>query len=267
MHKTRVAGWGSLPAGGIALLLGLVFCLQPAAAQAGGRTRTNFNVGWKFNLGTPGGTPQEAGFNDSSWETVSVPHTLKLTSLDLDGSTDDNHQKTFHRYVGWYRKHFRVNAGAKVFLEFEGSHEVTDVWVNGKHAGKHTISGYTPFDFDITGEVNRSGDNVVAIRVDNTLNADVPPDGGTRDYILFGGLYRDVYLVTTDKVHVTFPWDDTYAGVFVTTPTVKAENATISVRTTVRNEYDITKPVTSMIRTCQGKTELPLHSKERPESR
>jgi hypothetical protein len=48
---------------------------------------------------------------------------------------------------------------------------------------------------------------------------------------------------------------------------VKAENATISVRTTVRNEYDITKPVTSMIRTCQGKTELPLHSKERPESR
>ena len=209
-----------------------------AAPQSGARVRLNFNVGWKYYLGAPAGSPQDSGYDDSSWESVSIPHTLKLTSLHLDGSKDDGYQKTFHRLVGWYRKHFRVNAGSdsKIFLEFEGSHQVTDVWINGKLAGRHMISGYTPFHFDITGMVDRNADNVVAVRVDNTRNPDVPPDGGRFDYILFGGLYRDVYLVTTDTLHVTFPWEDTYAGVFVTTPTVTPEDATVSVRTTVRNE-------------------------------
>lgn len=54
----------------------------------------------------------------------------------------------------------------------------------------------------------------------------------------FSGLYRDVYLVEAAPLHVTFPWEDFYAGVFVTTPTVDPinMNATIAVRTTVRNE-------------------------------
>lgn len=89
--------------------------------------------------------------------------------------------------MGWYRKHFRVNAGSdsKIFLEFEGSHQVTDVWIDGKLAGRHMISGYTPFHFDITGMVDRNADNVVAVRVDHTRNPDVPPDGGRFDYILY----------------------------------------------------------------------------------
>ena len=81
------------------LLLVALGCLSTrAAAQPSGRTTLNFNVGWKFYLGTPDGMPQAPEFNDSAWQSVSVPHSLKLTSADLDGTNDDFYQKTFLRY-------------------------------------------------------------------------------------------------------------------------------------------------------------------------
>jgi beta-galactosidase len=90
------------------------------------RKRLCINVGWQYHLGDVPGA-QAAAFDDSMWETVSVPHTLKLTSLALDRCQDDKTQPTFHRDIAWYRRTIEVSEDAgKVFLEFEGAHQVTD---------------------------------------------------------------------------------------------------------------------------------------------
>ncbi len=204
------------------------------------RRQTRLATEWRFHLGDPDAVFHTADLDDSAWDVVSIPHTLKLTDLNLDGCTDDKTQPTFHRAVGWYRRTIDVSERpGKVFLEFEGAHQVTDLWINGKHVGQHAIGGYTPFHFDITSFV-KPGANKVALRVDNRRRDDVPPDPGPFDYVKFSGLYRDVYLVETGVLHVTFPWEDFYAGVFITTPTVDPlnMNATIAVRTTVRNESE-----------------------------
>ncbi len=210
----------------------------PTGYPATARHKTCINVGWQYHLGdVPGAQYQH--YDCSTWETVSVPHTLKLTSLALDKCEDDKTQPTFHRDIAWYRRTIEVSKNpGKVFLEFEGAHQVTDAWVNGRHVGQHAIGGYTPFHFDMTAYV-QAGENTVALRLDNRRRDDTPPDPGPFDYVKFSGLYRDVYLVETAPLHVTFPWEDFYAGVFITTPTVDPlnGNATVTARTTVRNEH------------------------------
>lgn len=213
------------------------------------RLKQSINSGWQYHLGAVPGA-KDVKFDDSKWETVHVPHTLKLTDLALDKTPDSKVQETFHREIAWYRRSVTVSKSAeKVFLEFEGAHQVTDLWVNGEHVGQHAIGGYTPFHFDITDYVH-PGQNGVALRLDNRRRFDTPPDPGPFDYVKFSGLYRDVYLVETDNLHVTFPWEDFYAGVFVTTPSVDPlnMNATVAVRTTVRNEEAKSRECTLLTR-------------------
>ena len=216
------------------------------------RKITCMNAGWRFHLGDAKGAFYGIDFDDSQWVTINVPHTLKLTSLALDGCQDDSTQPTFHRNVGWYRRFIDVDGSAnkKVFLEFEGAHQVTDAWVNGKHVGQHAIGGYTPFHFDITTYVTPGKANQVTLLVDNRRRDDIPPDPGPFDYIKFSGLYRDVYLVETDRIHITFPWEERFAGVLITTPSVDPLNgtATIDIKTVVRNEQDKTQKCSVLTR-------------------
>ncbi|RKR14854.1 beta-galactosidase [Maribacter vaceletii] len=203
------------------------------------RTKVSLNQGWKFHLGDPEAKYFEKEVDDSSWKTVNVPHTLELTSLALDGLQDEKTQLVFHRKVGWYRKNITVgNGNKKVFLEFEGAHQVTNLWVNGKHVGEHAVGGYTPFHFDITSYINKGQENQITLLVDNRRNEMIPPDPGPFDYVKFSGLYRDVYLVETNPVHVTFNWETLNSGVNITTPTIDPvnKNATINIKTAVKNE-------------------------------
>jgi len=203
------------------------------------RTKAILNQGWKFKLGNPDAENYKSSLDDSNWETVTIPHTLKLTSLTLDGLNDEKTQLVFHRTVGWYRKNINVSdTNKKVFLEFEGAHQVTDLWINGKHIGQHSVGGYTPFHFDITNYVERGKTNQVTVLCDNRRNEIVPPDPGPYDYVKFSGLYRDVYLVETNPIHITFNWETLNSGVNITTPTIDPvnKNATINIKTSVKNE-------------------------------
>ncbi|WP_297089715.1 glycoside hydrolase family 2 TIM barrel-domain containing protein [uncultured Draconibacterium sp.] len=215
----------------------------PEGVPSTGRKVQSLNQDWKYFKGDAGNQASASQFNDNEWANVNLPHTYQLTSVNLDDCTDDNTQETFHRDICWYRRSIDVNAkpGQRVFLEFEGAHQLTEVWVNGKKAGAHAISGYTPFHFDITDLININGENKVSIKLDNRKTDQIPPDGDRWDYVLFGGLYRDVFLVVTDPLYVTFPWEKREAGVFITTPTVNLRNATVSVRTTVRNAGEKSK--------------------------
>ncbi|OHX66620.1 glycoside hydrolase family 2 protein [Flammeovirga pacifica] len=213
------------------------------------RVKLDINNQWTFYRGElPEKSVTSTDFDDSKWDVVNVPHSMQLSSNDLDNSSDTSSQLTFHRYIGWYRKQLKVEASAnqKVFLEFEGAHQHTRLWVNGKYVGEDMVSGFTPFHFDVTDYVHKDGqENTVVLSVDNRLNPNIPPDGDRRDYILYSGLYRDVYLVVKNPLHITFDWEDKYAGVYITTPTISKNNATVSIRSTVRNNQKM--PVQSKV--------------------
>ncbi|MGB5668758.1 MAG: glycoside hydrolase family 2 TIM barrel-domain containing protein [Maribacter sp.] len=221
------------------------------------RLKISINNGWKFYLGNPEAEHFKADFDDSKWENVTVPHSLELTTMDLNGYDDDKYQKTFMRNVGWYRRSIDVSAdkNKKVFVEFEGVHQVTDVWVNGRHVGQHAVGGYTPFHFDISDFVDYGSKNQITVRADNRRRDDVPPDPGPMDYIKFGGMYRDVYLVETNALHITFNWEGETSGQFITTPTVDPinMNGTINIKTSVENESSNNKKTTVVHRLVDNK--------------
>lgn len=208
------------------------------------RTKTNINLDWKFFYGEPKGEPQKTSFNDNNWEDVSLPHTTKILSFALDSVKETWVQEKFLRNKSWYRKKLFVPADAKsknVYLEFEAVHNATELWVNGKKVGAFEINGYVPFHFEISKYVKFGKENIIAIKADNTFRQDIAPDPHKTDYIKFGGIYRDVYLVTKNKLHVTYNWDDYLAGVHITTPTVNDKNGTVSIKTSVKNDNSTAK--------------------------
>ncbi len=204
------------------------------------RKKQNINLNWKFAKDNESQRPTQTDFDDSSWETVSIPHNPDPVSLLIDQTTENWIQPTFMRDVSWYRKQIRIDLAGdeKAFIEFEGVHNKTELWINGQLAGRHDLGGYHPFHFDITPFVRSGEVHTLVIKADNTQDPTISPDPHRTDYLKFGGVYRDVYLVTTSRLHVNFNWEDFDAGVHITTPSVKKRNGTVSVKTTVVNEFD-----------------------------
>lgn len=164
------------------------------------------------------------------WEWVNIPHTYN----DKDG---DDEVPGYYRGPTWYKKWIEIDAakrGKHATIYFEGSNQVTEVYVNGEFAGKH-IGGYTRFCFDITPYLKYGEKNFFAIKVDNTHNPDIPPLSA--DFTFYGGIYRDVYLQFTDKVHLATN-DYASTGVYITTPTVDKDFATLNIKSLVTNEGD-----------------------------
>lgn len=225
------------------IVLSFYFCFTQSFASvlsfntASERIQLNINQDWKYHKGKLETSPDSKTWSNKGWKSVTLPHTYQLTSINLDDSTDDKSQQTFHRDVSWYQKEVLVNAkkNQKVFLEFEGAHQRTKLWVNGEYVGEHATGGFTPFHFDITAFVKPDQNNTLVVFLDNRIDKAIPPDGFTRDYILFGGLYRDVYLTITDDLHFTYNWESKTSGIFITTPTVNERDATVSVRSEVQN--------------------------------
>ncbi|MDP4292655.1 MAG: glycoside hydrolase family 2 protein, partial [Bacteroidota bacterium] len=166
--------------------------------QGSGRTVYNFNVGWRFHKGDIKGA-ESIGFNDSKWGIVSTPHGLELLPKEASGSVN-------YQGPAWYRKHFKLGKefeGKKVNLYFEAIMGKSKVWVNGVLV-KEQFGGYLPLNIDITKYANLNGDNVVAVWADNSDDPTYPPGKpqSQLDFCYFGGIYRDVWLVSTNKVYI-----------------------------------------------------------------
>jgi beta-galactosidase len=190
------------------------------------RTSASLSGTWKFVRSDVSGA-NATSFDDASWTNVTVPHTWNA----MDGQDGGNN---YYRGVGWYRRHVMLPADAQgkdVYLQFDGSNIVTDVWVNGTAVGQHR-GGFGRFRFDVTRLVVPGNDNVIAVKVSNAAFADVPPLSG--DFTFFGGMYRDVSLVFADKLHVDLE-DHGSSGVYLDTSEVSAASATLRSRVRVRN--------------------------------
>ncbi len=167
--------------------------------------------------------------DDSGWQPISLPHSVNADSA-MNGKT--------HRGAAWYRRLVTLTKSAvdidkHTYLEFDGAALATDVWINGAKVGHHD-GGFARFRFDITPYI-KLGSNVVAVRVDNSKVLDIAPLGG--DYTLFGGLYRNVRLVTTQDVHVDMQ-DYGSSGVTFTAKNVTPKSAALTWMVRLANDRE-----------------------------
>ena len=230
MSKLTLAGLGA----GLVLILALLAGINrpesvfaPESGDAFGRVRITINENWRFFPGDIS-RASDRGHDDDAWQIVDLPHTWNAV---------DSYDKTpgYRRGIGWYRKSLEnvsVRPGRKYFAYFEGANQIADVYCNDILVGKH-IGGYTAFVFDLTDHLEPGGSNVLAVRVDNEHNDDVPPLNA--DFTFFGGIYRDVWLLSTNEVHIDVT-DYASPGIFVDTPVVTDTAASVRVRGRVMNE-------------------------------
>lgn len=177
--------------------------ITPAIASAGaevqqqqGRAVLPFNRRWRYSP-TASPAARERNFDDGHFARVTIPHTnIRLPWHSFDDKA--------YEFVSIYRRHFRMPAGARgrrVFVDFEGVMTASTVWLNGERLGEYK-GGYTPFTFELTQHLDWDGDNVLAVEVDSTERADIPPFGGEIDYLTFGGIYREVHLRIVSPTYI-----------------------------------------------------------------
>jgi len=191
-------------------LLILILFLLPILSSAQ-RIQYSVNENWKF-LRSDNKSAVQTDFNDSAWTSVNLPHTWN----DKDVLDDE---PGYYRGIGWYRKNLflgKSNESKRVYLYLEGVNQEAYIYVNGKFAGSH-LGGYTAFTVDITPFAKFGTQNLIAIKVDNKFNASIPPL--TADFSFYGGIYRDVNLIITEKTHFDLS-NHGSMGVFIKTPSV-----------------------------------------------
>jgi beta-galactosidase len=201
--------------------------------RAGGRDVLRLDAGWKFLRDDPAGA-HRPDLDDASWRAATLPHTARIEALV---------PKPQWQGVCWYRRRLRVEAeaaGKAVELRFEGAMNVADVWLDGERVGGH-LGGYLPFVLDLSERVRPGRDHLLAVRLDNRDNPITGPKPLDQlDFNLYHGLYRPVYLIRKDRLHITDPLladRPASGGVFVTYPRVSRESAAVRVQVHVRNQH------------------------------
>ena len=165
----------------------------------------------------------QAEFDDSGWRHLDVPHDWAIEG-PFDQALPGETGKLPWVGVGWYRKHFQIPAeaaGRRIYVDFDGAMSHAAVWLNGRLVGGWPY-GYASFRLDLTPFAKPGAENVLAVRLEN------PPESSR--WYPGAGIYRNVWLVTLDPVHVAH-W-----GVTVTTPRVSADSATVCVTVVAGND-------------------------------
>jgi len=154
------------------------------------------NRRWRYSPKTSAAAHERA-FDDSGFARITIPHTN--VRLPWHSFEDKDYE-----FISIYRRHFRLPAGARgrrVFVDFEGVMTASTVWLNGERLGEYK-GGFTPFSFELTSHIDWDGDNVLAVEVDSTERADIPPFGYEIDYLTFGGIYREVQLRLVSPTYI-----------------------------------------------------------------
>ena len=177
--------------------------LTALAAQA--RERKCFDKDWRFVLADTA-TMAAVDYSDAHWRRLDLPHDWAIEGDFSAGNPSGASGGALPGGVGWYRKHFRIHQAARYYLEFDGVYMNATVYVNGEKVGNRPY-GYSSFEYEITRYL-RTGDNVVAVRVDNS-------DQPNSRWYSGCGIYRHVWFTMAESVHVAH-W-----GTHVTTSLVK----------------------------------------------
>ena len=159
--------------------------------------KVNFNQNWHFKLNA---NPKEAVKSDadvSTWQKLDLPHDWSIFNDFDHQSPAQNEGGQLNGGEAWYRKTFKLDEKdlkKNVRVTFDGVYMDSQVYVNGQLVG-HYPNGYNQFSYDITKYLHKDGrENVIAVHAVNKQPSSRWYSGS--------GIYRDVTLQVTDKVHV-----------------------------------------------------------------
>ena len=210
----------------------VTFVLIGLTAQA--RERQCFDKDWRFVL-ADSAQMSKTDYDDSRWRVLDVPHDWAIEGDFYAGNPSGAGGGALPGGIGWYRKHFTLGdcetqmSESRFFLEFDGVYMNSTVYVNGQEVGFRPY-GYSSFEYDITPFV-REGENVVAVRVDNS-------DQPNSRWYSGCGIYRHVWLTKTAPVHVAH-W-----GVFADASVVKGKGR-LNIEVSLEN---LTKGIVPIVR-------------------
>lgn len=208
----------------------LMTALWVAVSLSAQREMKTINDGWEFRKPA-----------DTEWTSVNIPHTFNM---------DAYRQPNYYQGKGLYRRVLtlpEVDPHRRYYLKIDAASKAAEVTVNGKSAGSHA-GGYTAFVVDVTDYIQK--ENIIEITVDNGRK-DITPISA--DFTFWGGIYRDVWLVSTPEQH--FRMDNMGSdGVFVSTPEVNGQRGKIQVKGEVTNDAEtvVTLEVQNQIYSPQG---------------
>ncbi len=212
----------------IMIPIAIVILLSPvhlcSSETRDGRLVQNFNFGWKFSKNEVVDA-YKINYFDSSWQTIDLPHDWSIyESFDAKWASGTGF---LPGGIGWYRKTFTIpptSKDKKIYIYFDGIYNNSEVWINGILLGKRP-NGYIAFQYDLTPHLNYSGKNVIVVKVDHSKYADSRWYTGS-------GIYRNVKLITTSQIHIK-QW-----GVYVRTPVVTPQKASVNVEVSLVNEQN-----------------------------
>ena len=188
-----------------------LFAFLFSTGLAAQTNQTLFDDGWTFS-------------QDGKTISVNLPHDWDIyTAPNPESGATGTGGGWYAAGKGEYRKKFATPKGEIVKLHFEGVYQKAEVYVNGLKAGQHGY-GYTPFTIDVTPYLFKGKrQNEVVVKVNNSEQPNCRWYSGS-------GIYRHVWLETMPALHIA------ENGVFVTTPKIEANKATVNVEVTVQNE-------------------------------
>ncbi len=225
----------------IILLLTVVLGITGLKAQLSFGEAENLNAGWKFMLGDSD-QATKISYNANRWQNVTLPHDWSVKGVLSPGNASCTGY--LPGGIAWYRKNIHIpasKANEKVYIYFEGVYNRSKVYVNEQLVGERP-NGYISFAYDITNLVKFGEDNLIAVRVDHSRSADSRWYTGS-------GIYRDVWLVTANPIHIA-QW-----GVYAYPEVKSAKSAVLNIETEIDNESaeDANLSVVNELRADDGK--------------
>lgn len=224
-------------------LLAIVVMFVVTSLQAQREMKT-INDNWEFRKSI-----------DESWESVNLPHTFNI---------DAYQQRNYYQGKGFYRRTLvlpEIVAERRYYMKIDAASKAANIRVNGKEVGSH-VGGYTACIVDITEYIRK--ENLIEITVDNGRK-DITPISA--DFTFWGGIYRDVWLISTPKQHFNMS-NMGSDGIFISTPVVNEKRGVLKVKCEVTNDSHESSilEVRSAIYSPQGKLLQTIKQKQKLKS-
>jgi beta-galactosidase len=176
----------------VASILLILFC----AVSLSARERQLFDEGWLFQL-KDSAQMSSTDYNDAAWRQLNLPHDWSIEGDFLGSNPAGAGGGALPGGVGWYRKHFILkdkDKTSRYLIDFDGVYMNSTVYINGHLLGNRPY-GFSSFQYDLTPYINKVGENVIAVRVDNSDQPNCRWYSGC-------GIYRHVYLLATGGLRV-----------------------------------------------------------------
>ena len=173
------------------LLLPSFLCVKSYAFE-----RHLWDEGWRFALHNDD-KAHETTFDDHAWRVLDLPHDWAIEGDFYALNPSGANGGALPGGIGWYRKHLNLNdndASSRYVLHFDGAYMNTSIYVNGQLVGMRPY-GFISFSYDITPYLKKQGDNVVAVKVDNSKQPNSRWYTGC-------GIYRHVYLMKSSDIRI-----------------------------------------------------------------